>query len=190
MPKDLRVASYKLELEFLIHIMKYHSICYEDYDGDEGFKDTIKRISSNEEESNYKPYNKYLRIVDSMISKLKKLKIQMIIDEDEKIIEAENSKTKYSYSRKKHYFVFLDKTYQFSYNHLSIDERRESALIICYLIFMHHQEFTLEIGKEIFGGDFTRDNFSKIRKDIKEITGFDLTKNQNGNYHLKDNNEI
>ena len=179
MSYELTGKQKELEFDMFWDALDNSTIRQSDFD----FDDKINKRNFN---NHYDGDFKFNEVLGRVVKKLELLKIQHVVNKiaTEHKVE-DNRYTTYTYKTYDYDFYFYDKSFQFSFDHLTYEERALCSLEIVFLLFMHHIKVDAEVLTRIFGQEVSRYTFMSMRKAIEKISNHKLVKNKNGNYHFE-----
>ena len=179
MSYELTGKQKELEFDMFWDALDNSLIKQSDFD----FNDKINKRNNN---NHYDGDFKFNEVLNRVIKKLKLLKIEHVVNKIETKHKVDDNRyTTYFYRTYDYDFYFYDKTFNFSFDHLSYEERALCSLEIVFLLFMHNIKVDTDVLSRIFGQEVSRYTFMCMRKIIEKVSNYKLVKNKNGNYHFE-----
>lgn len=178
---ELTGKQKELEFDMFWDVLDNSKIKQEDFEDD-----FDKKINKRNHKNHYDGSFKFNEVMNRIIKKLELLQINHVVNKSYTEHEVKDNRyTTYTYKTYDYDFYFCDKSFNFSFDHLSYEERALCSLEIVFLLFMHNIKVNTEVLTRIFGQEVSTYQFMSMRKIIEKVSNHKLVKNKNGNYHFE-----
>lgn len=178
---ELSGKQKRLEFDIFCDILDEATLQYESEYGQDYDMDSF--INKRTDDNWYDGEQKFYMVIENIIKKMEMLKIDFIYKKEEIKKSHEIKFRSYEKTRYKYYFLIPNKKLNFSFSHLSYEERVFCSLEIIFLLLMNKIKLDLNAISKIFGTSVSRETYREMRLIISESLNCKIIKGKKNGYY-------